>query len=147
MSAIESIANWQTYVALGLILIIIEAFATTFFLFPLGASLMATAVIAPFVSFEVEMLVFTFMCFSNFFISLKIVKPYFKGKKNLSGVDSLVGKVLTAQEDIDESNNTGSVKLYADEWRAVSLTGETILKGTKVKIEKVEGNKVFVVKA
>ncbi len=143
----DLVFNWQMYVALGLALIILEAFVSTFFLFPLGISLMLTAVAAPFVSLEVELVIFTLLSLASFVISIKFVKPKFAAKKNLTGVDSLVGKTFPVFEEINETQGTGVIKVYADEWRALPInSGDVIGKNEKVKIEKVEGNKVFVTK-
>lgn len=144
---VEVIFTWQVYVVLGVSLIIIEAFASTFFLFPIGLALILTALVAPFFSLTGELTAFTLSTAAFFFTSLKFIRPHFKTKHLLTGKDSLVGRVVIAQEDINEAQQTGFVKVYADEWRAVPTTlGESFFKGTKVRIDKVDGNKVLVSK-
>lgn len=144
----EMIANWQMYVALGLLLIIIEAFISTFFLFPIGISLLFTAIAAPFLSFEAELILFAFLCIINFVISVKILKPKFQKNKSHTGVDSLIGRIVPVFEEINEEAGTGYVKVYADEWRALPTeSGQIFTKNEKVKIDKMDGNKVFVSKA
>lgn len=141
----ELIFNWQTYVALGLILMIIEAFVVSFFLFPIGAALLSVAILAPFIPFELELVIFALLSIANFYISLKIIKPRFSSKNKLTGFESLVGKVTNVIEDVNENAGTGYVKVFADEWRAYPTEmGQTLPKGTKVQIDRVDGNKVFV---
>lgn len=143
----DVVFNWQMYVALGLVLMIIEAFVVTFFLFPIGAALLAVALVAPFVSLEIELVVFALLVLINFYISLKIVKPRFAAKNSLTGFESLKGRVTTVIEDINEDQGTGYVKVFADEWKALpSEMGQVLPKGTKVQIDRVDGNKVFVSK-
>lgn len=143
----DLVFNWQMYVALGLTLIILEAFISSFFLFPLGIALMLTAIAAPFVGLEIELLIFTLLSILGFIVSIKFIKPKFASKKNLTGVDALVGKTFPVFEEINENQGTGVIKVYADEWRALPInSGDVIGKNEKVKIEKVEGNKVFVTK-
>lgn len=144
---LEVIFSWQTYVALGLGLIILEAFVSTFFLFPLGISLLVVALIAPFVSLEVELITFGVLSVINFYVSLKFLKPHFMGKKQLTGVDSLVGRVVSVFEEVNENAGTGQVKVYADQWRALPTEmGQVIPKNEKVIIDRIDGNKVFVSK-
>ena len=143
----ESLFSWQAYLVLGIALVIVEAFAPTFFLFPIGLSLVFTALVAPFASLAVELVVFTFLTVIFFFVSFKYIKPHFRNKHMLTGASSLVGRVVVAMEDINEAQQTGFVKVYADEWRAIpTKMGTVIPKGTEVQIDKVDGNKVFVSK-
>jgi inner membrane protein len=141
----EIVMNWQMYLVLGLLLMIAEAFISTFFLFPIGVSLLLTALIAPYANLTVELVFFSLMSILTFIFSMKYIKPRFMAKKNLSGVDSLVGRVVPVFEEINESTGTGSVKVYADEWRALPTEiNQVISKNERVKIDKIEGNKVYV---
>lgn len=143
----DAFFSWQVYAALGLTLIIIEAFVTTFFLFPLGISLLIIALVAPYLNLEIELIAFAILSVINFFVSVKFVKPHFTAKKQLTGIDSLVGREFRVHEDINELENTGSVKVYADEWRALpSVQGQTIAKNELVRIDRFSGNKVYVSK-
>lgn len=143
----EILFNWQMYLALGLGLIILEAFVTTFFLFPIGIALIVVAAMAPYVGLEVELLAFALITVAGFFVSFKILKPRFQGKKELSGVDSLVGRVVSVYEQINEEAGTGQVKVYADEWKALpTQMGQVISKNEKVIIDRIDGNKVYVTK-
>lgn len=140
-----NISDWQVYIILAIALISLEAFLPTFFFFPLGFAALGTALAAPFVGFDIELLVFACLSLVFFIISVKYLRPQFKTKRFLTGADALVGVTAQAQEDIDEQNQKGFVKVYADQWTAMpSQSGQFIPKGSMVRIERVSGNKVYV---
>ncbi len=64
-----------------------------------------------------------------------------------TNVDSVLGTTGYALEAIDNQIPTGRVKLGGMEWTARSHTGENIPEGTLVKVERIEGVKVFVAPA
>lgn len=141
------IPDWQIYIVIALVFLTVEAFASTFFLFPLGIAALGAAAVAPFSSFTVEMLVFSVLTVIGFYISLKYLRPKFKTKRFLTGSDALVGVVTPALEEI-KTGGQGYVKVYADQWNALPLPEDQVIaKGQNVRIEKVVGNKVFVSKA
>ena len=61
-----------------------------------------------------------------------------------TNVDSVIGTEGVVTADIDNLNAVGQVKLGGMEWTARSTTGEEIPDGTKIRVDKVEGVKVFV---
>ena len=58
---------------------------------------------------------------------------------------SLVRKGVTT--GIDNASAIGQVKLGAMEWTARSTSGKNIPKGTLVRVDRIEGVKVYVSKA
>ncbi|MCO5114015.1 MAG: NfeD family protein [Bdellovibrionaceae bacterium] len=139
-----TIADWHMYLLIGLILLGLEAFAPTFFLFPLGGAALGTALVAPYLSFTWELVIFSLIATLLYFVSFKFIRPQFRKKRYLTGSDSLIGQTALALADIDE-NNKGYIKIYADEWTALpSRQGGFIPKGTKVIVDRVSGNKVYV---
>lgn len=137
--------DWQIYLIVGLILFSLEAFAPTFFLFPLAGAAMGTAAFAHFVGPTTELLVFSILSIVLYIVSFKFLRPQFKKKRYLTGSDALVGKTSLALADIDDQNAEGFIKIYADEWRALpTRSGNFIPKGSKVVVDKVSGNKVYV---
>ena len=72
------------------------------------------------------------------FITPKIVK---------TNVDSIIGSVGKVIQTIDNLVPAGQVKLGAMEWTARSVSGDVIPEGTLVRVERIEGVKVFVVPA
>ena len=74
-----------------------------------------------------------------------MVKKHFTPKLSATNVDAVIGARGYVTSDIDNVSATGSVKLGAMEWTARSATGEPIPAGTMVRVEHIEGVKVFVI--
>jgi membrane protein implicated in regulation of membrane protease activity len=60
------------------------------------------------------------------------------------GADRLVGRTGMALENIDNSKNTGRVRLDREEWRAESETGAVITSGAPIEVTRVSGAHVVV---
>ena len=71
-------------------------------------------------------------------------KKYFTPKITRTNVDGVIGATGLVTAPIDNISATGQVKLGAMEWTARSTSGKTIEVGTLVKVDKIEGVKVFV---
>ena len=73
-----------------------------------------------------------------------IAQKHFTPKLIKTNVDAIIGSQGYVTVDIDNMSATGTVKLGAMEWSARSTTGDFIPKGALVKVDMVEGVKVFV---
>ncbi len=73
-----------------------------------------------------------------------IVRRYLVPKITPTNVDSLVGATGLVTEAIDNVTASGQVKLGAMEWTARSTTGENISQGTLIRVDRIEGVKVYV---
>lgn len=73
-----------------------------------------------------------------------IVKKHFTPKLHRTNIDAIIGTQGYVTAEIDNVSATGAVKLGAMEWTARAAQGATIPKGTLVKVERIEGVKVFV---
>ena len=73
-----------------------------------------------------------------------VIRKHFTPKLTATNVDAVIGSRGYVTADIDNVSATGTVKLGAMEWTARSATGEIIQAGTLVKVERIEGVKVFV---
>ena len=73
-----------------------------------------------------------------------IAKKYFNPKVIPTNVDAMTGKVCQVVADIDNSTAVGQVKLGDVEWSARSTDGSPIPAGSQVRIDRVEGVKVYV---
>lgn len=73
-----------------------------------------------------------------------IIKKYFNDKVVKTNIDAVIGSMGTVLEPIDNIAATGRVKLGGMEWSARSATGTPISAGTIIKVERIEGVKVFV---
>lgn len=73
-----------------------------------------------------------------------VVKKFITPKLVKTNVDAVVGKTGPVLETVDNIQGTGRVKLGGMEWSARSTAGASIEEGTLVKVDRVEGVKVFV---
>lgn len=73
-----------------------------------------------------------------------VAKKYFTPKLTRTNVDALAGKTCLCVTAIDNLEGVGQVKIGDVEWSARSATGEPIPAGTEVRIDRVEGVKVYV---
>lgn len=64
-----------------------------------------------------------------------------------TNVDSVLGQIAVVTTAIDNVHAQGQVKLGAMEWTARSTSGAGIAAGTLVRVDRVEGVKVFVTPA
>ena len=71
-------------------------------------------------------------------------KKYLKPKLTATNVDSIIGSTGYVTAAVDNIHGQGQVKLGAMEWTARSTSGETIPEETLVRVERIEGVKVFV---
>lgn len=76
-----------------------------------------------------------------------IVRRYLVPKITATNVDSLVGATGLVTVAIDNVTASGQVKLGAMEWTARSTTGENIPQGTLIRVDRIEGVKVYVTPA
>ena len=73
-----------------------------------------------------------------------LVRKHLTPKLTATNIDSVIGSVGIVTGTIDNLNATGQVKLNGMEWSARSTSGEPLEVGTKVRVDKIEGVKVFV---
>ena len=72
------------------------------------------------------------------------VKKFIKPKVTATNADSVIGSEGYVTEDIDNLSARGQVKLGGMFWSARSTSGDPICKDTKIKVDRIEGVKVFV---
>ena len=73
-----------------------------------------------------------------------LLRKYIKPKIVKTNVDSVIGSTGKVTVCIDNDQATGQVKLGAMEWTARSTSGEVLEEGTLIRVDRVEGVKVFV---
>ena len=73
-----------------------------------------------------------------------ILRKYFVPKLTPTNVDSVIGATGLVITPIDNITAQGQVKLGGMEWTARSTSGDPIEKGVQIKVDKVEGVKVYV---
>ncbi len=73
-----------------------------------------------------------------------LTRKFLKPKLTATNVDSVIGSTGPVTIAIDNVESVGQVKLGGMVWTARSTSGETIPEGTVVKVDRIEGVKVFV---
>ena len=72
------------------------------------------------------------------------VKKVLNPKRSATNIDAVIGSEGYVTVAVDNLNAEGKVKLGGMEWTARSVNGENIETGTVIKVERIEGVKVFV---
>ena len=72
------------------------------------------------------------------------IKKFLNPKLKKTNLDAIIGSEGLVTAAIDNVAATGQVKLGAMEWTARSTSGKNIPAGTLVKVDRIEGVKVFV---
>ena len=73
-----------------------------------------------------------------------LLRKYFTPRLVKTNVDSIIGQEGLVTAKIDNVVSAGQVKLGSMEWSARSSTGEKIEPGTQIRVDRIEGVKVFV---
>ena len=76
-----------------------------------------------------------------------LTKKFINPKVTATNIDSVIGSTGLVTAPIDNVSASGQVKLGTMEWTARSTTGAPIPQGTMVKVDRIEGVKVFVTPA
>lgn len=140
---------WLIWMIIGILLIIGEIFTPSFFMILIGISSLLAGIVAFFIPVN---LIFIPLCVFAVSTALLLIylrpiclKYLYNKNAQSSNVDAMKGKIVTAETKID-GTNSGTVKLYADLWKARTENGCIIEAGEKVCIVRVEGNVVIVSK-
>ena len=73
-----------------------------------------------------------------------MVRKHFTPKLVKTNVDGIIGQKGYTTAAVDNLSATGQIKLGAMYWTARSTSGDPIPEGTLVKVDRIEGVKVFV---
>ena len=140
--------NWAAIIWFGLLLVflVVEA-ACPIHLVSIWFA--AGALIAMIVSFFsgavwLQILLFLVVACGLLAAMWPFTKKFLNPKLSKTNVDSIIGSQGLVTAAIDNISAVGQVKLGAMEWTARSTSGEPIAQGTLVKVDKIEGVKVFV---
>lgn len=138
-------APYQLLGALGLALIISEIFIPGFILLPAGVAFLMAALVGLFTD-SWYVLLPALAAFEVFaFVVLRNWLSKFNPRQSFhTNADAMTGQECDVIETIQPSHG-GYVKLYGDQWSARSDHPEEIRVGKRVRIVRVEGNKVWVV--
>ena len=73
-----------------------------------------------------------------------LARKFLNSRVTATNVDSVIDSVGLVTADIDNVESCGQVKLGGMEWTARSTSGDPIPAGTEIRVDKIEGVKVFV---
>ena len=139
--------DWMTLVWFGfLVVFLILEGATAAMVSVWFAGGALAAMVTTLLTDEVWLQILAFFAVSA--VLLALLRPFARKlaatKKTATNVDSVIGKTGVVLEDIDNLAPAGQVKLDAMIWTARSTTGNKIPAGTVVKVDRVEGVKLYV---
>ena len=133
------------WLVLLVVFLIVEASTVTIVSLWFAAGAL-TALIASLLGAALWLQVLLFLAVSaGLLIALRpLVRKFIHPKLTATNVDSVIGSVGLVTASVENVSAAGQVKLNGMEWTARSTTGEPIPTGTLVKVDRVEGVKVFV---
>lgn len=144
MEFMNTVETWQVFVLAGLILMIAEVFANGFILLPAGLGFLCAAYFTTLVdSLTYQVLILAIFQFVIIFLFNRFLKKKFTVKETPTNASSMIGKEVSVIEEIP-ADGQGYIKLYGDQWSAVSENSQSIAVGQKVIIQNIDGNKVIV---
>ena len=91
-----------------------------------------------------QVLLFIVVSFVLLWMLRPILKKFYTPKLTRTNVDAVIGKVGITMMPIDNNMAQGKVKLEGMEWSARSTSGDEIPENVQVRIDRVEGVKLFV---
>ena len=111
--------------------------------FALGA---LTALLCAALGAPVWLQITLFVAVSGILLALlwPLAKKFLNPQVTATNVDSVIGSVGRVTVDIDNVEALGRVKLGGMDWSARSTSGDPIPAGIEVRVDRVEGVKVFV---
>jgi membrane protein implicated in regulation of membrane protease activity len=136
---------WLIWLVLGLALAILEMLTPgfVFICFTFGCFVAAIVAALDF-SFSWQLSVFGVTTFVLFIWARQIFGKLFNPQKapTLTNVDRLVGLPAITLDEVDDQR--GQVKVEGEAWSARSGSGEKLPAGIKVRVLRVDGNKLVV---
>lgn len=140
--------NWAAIIWFSLLLIflIVEAICAIHLVSIWFAAGALVAMVASFFGGPVWLQITLFLVVSCSLVVLlwPFIRKFLNPKLSKTNLDAVLGSEGLVTAAIDNVTATGQVKLGAMEWSARSTSGAAIPEGTVVKVDRIEGVKVFV---
>jgi membrane protein implicated in regulation of membrane protease activity len=139
---------WWIWIVLAALFVVGEIFTAAFFLlwFGVGAVVAGTLALTG-VGFGIQLVVFIVVSFALFAASRKFADRFTKKQPPGIGADRFIGEPCVVLEEIDNTRNTGRVRMDREEWRAESENGDVIPVGRRVVVVRISGTHLVVKKA
>lgn len=142
--------NWAAIFWLVLMVVLLAAEASTVTLVSLWFAAGAlTAMVVSLLGGAIWLQTAAFLAVSVVLLTAlrPLVRKFITPKLTATNIDSVIGSTGLVSVAIDNVTASGQVKLGAMYWTARSTTGDPIPEGVKVKVDRIEGVKVFVTPA
>ena len=140
--------DWALYIWLGLMIlfIITEAVCAIHLVSIWFAAGALVAMIAAALGAKLWLQITLFFLVSGVLLALlwPLVKKFLRPNLKKTNLDSIIGSTGLVTVTVDNMESTGQVKLNGMEWTARSTSGRVIDPHTEVKVDRIEGVKVFV---
>lgn len=140
--------NWAAIIWFGLLLVfvIVEAACPIHLVSIWFAAGALVAMVVSMLHGAVWLQILLFLLVSGALLVLlwPFIKKFLNPKLSKTNVDAILGSQGLVTAAIDNVSAQGQVKLGAMEWTARSSSGSPIAQGTLVKVDRVEGVKVYV---
>lgn len=140
--------TWAIWVIAAIIFAIIEIYTPSFFIIWFSVGSLFAALTSVFTN-NIPIQLAVFLVVSVILVlSTKKITDKFITKKNSykTNSDAYIGKVGIVTEKINSIEAKGRVKIQGESWKAATSNEETIEKGEKVKVEKIDGVTLYVTK-
>lgn len=133
--------QYYIWLIAALVLVILEICTAGFgvICFAIG-TLFAALVSALGLNLTWQIVIFAVVSLLTFIFLRPVVMRFLdkKSKNVKTNADALVGRKAIVSERIDAAQHTGRVAIDGDDWKAVSLDGSVLEKGTEVEIVKLD---------
>ncbi len=140
--------NWAAiiWLALMVIFIIVEAVCALHLVSIWFAAGALVAAVAALLNASVWLQVLLFLAVSCVILALMwpFVQKFLHPGQQKTNLDSIIGSEGLVTGDIDNLSARGQVKLNGMGWTARSTSEEPIPAGTRIRVDRIEGVKVFV---
>ena len=140
--------NWAAIIWLALMVsfLVVEAVCAIHLVSIWFAAGALVAAVAAMLDASVWLQVLLFLVVSCAILALMwpLVKKFLNPGLQKTNLDSIIGTEGLVIAEIDNLEAHGQVKLGGMEWTARSTTGAPIPAGTRIRVDRIEGVKVFV---
>ncbi len=109
-----------------------------------AGSLVAAVAAALGAEFWLQVVLFTLVSVLLLLTVRSLVRKYFNPSIQKTNAESLIGTEVYVTASVDNLRAQGQVKVNGIEWAARSTDGKPIDEGTLVRIDRIEGVKLFV---
>ena len=140
--------DWAAMIWLGLMLVFltVEAVCAIHLVSIWFAAGALVAMVVSLLGGEIWLQITVFFAVSCVILALMwpLVKKFLNPGLKKTNLDSVIGSEGLVTVAIDNLSGQGQVKLGAMEWTARSADGTPIAPGTRIRVDRIEGVKVFV---